>query len=162
MPDGELRVRVFGQSEDSFVKAVRYGSADALTDGFTPRAGSGVTLEITLSSSGAHVQGSASDAGGLPAVGVWVVLVPEGKGREQRDLYKTAQTDQHGQFQIRGAAPGDYKLFSWDQVEQGAWEDPDFLKPFEGNGEKVTVEEGETKSVKVTTIKTASTQEQKP
>ena len=49
-----------------------------------------------------------------------------------------------------------------DQVEQGAWEDPDFLKPFEGNGEKVTVEEGETKSVKVTTIKTASTQEQKP
>jgi Carboxypeptidase regulatory-like domain len=160
--EGEFRVRVFGQSQDSFVKAARYGSADALTDGFTPRAGSGATLEITLSSRGAHVQGSASDADGLPAVGVWVVLVPEGKGRELRDLYKTAQTDQHGQFQIRGAAPGDYKLFSCDQVEQGAWEDPDFLKPFEGNGEKVTVEEGETKSVNVTTIKAASTEEPRP
>jgi len=160
--EGEFRVRVIGQSQDSFVKAAWYGSADALNDGFTPRAGSGATLEITLSSRGAHVQGSASDADGLPAVGVWVVLVPEGKRREQRDLYKTAETDQHGQFQIRGAAPGDYKLFSWDQVEQGAWEDSDFLKPFEGNGQKVTVEEGETKSVNVTTIKTASAEEPKP
>jgi len=162
VPDGELRVRVFGQSEDSFVKAARYGSADALADGFTPRAGSGTTLEIIMSSHGALVQGSAVDADGLPAVGAQVVLVPEGLRRERFDLYKTAQTDQRGQFQLRGVAPGDYKLFSWDEVEHGAWEDQDFLKAFESNGEKVTVEEAETKLVNVITIKTANTEEQKP
>jgi Carboxypeptidase regulatory-like domain len=162
VPDGDLRVRVFGESEDSFVKAVRYGSADVLTDGFTPRVVPGATLEITLSSRGAHVQGNAADADGFPAVGVWVVLVPEGKGRERPQLYKTAQTDQHGQFQIRGVAPGDYKLFSWDEVERGAWEDPDFLKPFEEKGEKVSVQEGDSKSFNVTSIRTVSAEEQKP
>jgi hypothetical protein len=53
-------------------------------------------------------------------------------------------------------------LFSWDEVEEGAWEDPEFLKPFEGKGEKVTLQEGDAKSVNLTTIKTANTEEQKP
>jgi hypothetical protein len=53
-------------------------------------------------------------------------------------------------------------LFSWDEVEEGAWEDPDFLKAFEGKGEKVTVQEGDAKSVNLTTIKTSNAEEQKP
>ena len=32
--------------------------------------------------------------------------------------------------------PTHYKLFSWDEVEEGAWEDPDFLKPFEDKGKQ--------------------------
>jgi hypothetical protein len=77
-------------------------------------------------------------------------------------LYKTQTTDQYGHFILRGIAPGDYQLFSWDEVEDGAWEDADFLKPFEEKGEKVTVQEGDSKSVNLTTIKTAGTEEQKP
>jgi hypothetical protein len=52
-------------------------------------------------------------------------------------------------------------LFSWDEVEEGAWEDPDFLKAFEGKGEKVTVQEGDAKSVNLTPIKTSNAEEQK-
>jgi|ERR1700736_2068248 hypothetical protein len=44
----------------------------------------------------------------------------------------------------------------------GRWEDPDFLKPFEEKGEKITLGEGETKSVNLATIKTASTEQQEP
>jgi hypothetical protein len=77
-------------------------------------------------------------------------------------LYKSQSTDQYGRFDLRGIAPGDYKLFTWDEVEEGAWEDPDFLKPFEEKGEKVSVQEGDSKSVNLTEIKTASPEQQKP
>jgi hypothetical protein len=77
-------------------------------------------------------------------------------------LYKSQSTDQYGHFDLRGIAPGDYKLFTWDEVEEGAWEDADFLKPFEEKGEKVRAQEGDSKSVNLTEIKTASPEPQKP
>src|SRR5438034_2626325 len=51
--------------------------------------------------------------------------------------------DQFGHYLLRGIAPGDYKVFSWDEVEDGAWEDPDFLRTFEDRGQKVSVERSE-------------------
>jgi len=77
-------------------------------------------------------------------------------------LYKSQSTDQYGRFDLRGIAPGDYKLFTWDEVEEGAWEDADFLKTFEETGEKVSVQEGDSKSVNLTEIKTAILGQQNP
>jgi hypothetical protein len=100
------------------------------------------------------VQGSIADADGLPAAGVWVVLVPEEGRREQRHLYKYQTTDQYGHFDLRGIRPANYKLFSWQEVEANAWESPEFLKPFEEKGEKIELQEGEQKTIKLTTIST--------
>jgi hypothetical protein len=53
------------------------------------------------------------------------------------------------------------QLFSWDEVEDGVgrsrrWRlgGSDFLKPFEEKGERVTVEQGDSKAVNLVTIKT--------
>jgi len=105
-------------------------------DTFIPARGSNAALEVTISSKGARVRGSVIDEDNLPAVGVWVAMLPEEARRSTRRLYKSAATDQYGHFDLRGIAPGDYKLFSWEEAESGAWEDPEFLKPFEGKGEK--------------------------
>jgi hypothetical protein len=153
---------VNGMSKDCYTKAVRYGMADALYDGFAAQRGNDASLEVTLSSRGARVQGAVSDADGLPLAGVWVVLVPEEAHRAQMQMYKETTTDQYGHFELRGIPPGDYKLFSWDQVENGAWQDPEFLKPFESKGEEVKLQEGESKSVNLTAIKTTSSEQQKP
>jgi hypothetical protein len=153
---------VNGMSKDCYIKAVRYGMADALYDGFAAQRGNDASLEVTLSSRGARVQGAVSDADGLPLAGVWVVLVPEEAHRAQMQMYKETTTDQYGHFELRGIPPGDYKLFSWDQVENGAWQDPEFLKPFESKGEEVKLQEGESKSVNLTAIKTTSSEQQKP
>jgi len=88
--------------------------------------------------------------------------VPEEPRRSELRLYRASTTDQYGRFDLRGVAPGDYKLFSWKQAEEGAWEDPDFLQPFESKGEKVSVQEGDAKSMDLVTIKTVSTEQQKP
>jgi hypothetical protein len=162
--DGTYNVDVGGQSKDCYIKDVQYAGFSVLDNGFTVARGSPALLEITISSHGARVQGTVVDQDGLPASGVWVVLVPDAAHQPQHRLYKEQTTDQYGHYDLRGVVPGDYKLFSWDEVEQGAWEDPDFLKPLEekGLGEKMTIQEGEVKSVNLVAIKTASTEQQKP
>jgi hypothetical protein len=144
--EGTYRLRVIGQSKDCYLKAVRYGTRDGLDDGFTLIRGTQASLEVTISPQGARVQGTITDADRVPAAGLRVVLVPDEAHRGQLRLYKQATTDQFGHFDLRGIAPGDYKLFSWEEVEDGAWEDPDFLKPFEERGEKVSLQEADVKN----------------
>jgi hypothetical protein len=154
--EGPYRLGIAGQSKDCFVKAVRYGATDGLEDGFNIVRGANAQVEVTISSKGAHAQGTVTDADNLPAVGVWVVLVPDQAHRDQSRFYKATATDQNGNFDLRGIAPGNYKLFSWDEVEPGAWEDPDFLKPFESKGVSLSFKEGDQKSESLATIRTKS------
>ncbi len=163
LSDSVMRINVEGLNNNGYVKAADYGGVDVLEQGFMPRAGSNATLEFTLSAQGAQVEGTATDENGLPAVGVWVVLVPDAKHRDRHDLYRTERTDQHGVFKIKQVAPGDYALYSWDEVEDGAWEDPDFMRPFEEKkqGEKVTVQERDDRTFNITVIKTSAVEGQK-
>jgi hypothetical protein len=151
-----------GMSKDCYVKAIRYGMVDALYDGFAAQRGTDASLEVTLSSRGARIQGTVADADGLPLAGVWVVLVPEEAHRGQTQMYKVVTTDQYGHFELRGIPPGDYKLFSWEEVENGAWQDPEFLKPFEEKGEEVKLQEDDHKTMNLTAIKTKSPEQEKP
>ncbi len=53
-----------------------------------------------------------------------------------------AEKIQNGQFSVRGIAPGDYKLFAWEAIEEGAYQDPEFLRPYEERGKPIHVDEG--------------------
>ena len=154
MGEGTYFAEIWGQSKDCYIKEVRYGSSSVLDEGFTVTRSNPTSLEITISSRGARLQGAVSDEDGLPAAGVQVVLVPEAPRRGLHRLYKSATTDQYGRFDIRGVAPGDYNLFSWEEVESGAWEDPEFLKPFEKKGQSVSVQDDDQKSVNLVAIRT--------
>jgi len=108
-------------------------------------------LEITISARGARAHGAVTDKDGLPAAGVWVVAVPDEARRTLLRLFKAQTTDQYGKFDLHGLAPGDYKLFAWDEVEEPAWEDGEFLRPFEARGTKIEVrdEDSATLNLKV-------------
>lgn len=71
-----------------------------------------------------------------------MVLVPEGKRRESDRDYRQTSADQSGKFSLQGIAPGEYRLFAFDDVEFGAYMDPDWLKPYESEGERISVGEG--------------------
>ena len=68
------------------------------------------------------------------------MLIPDTR-RDRQQFYKNAATDQYGHFNIKGIAPGNYKLFAWEDVEPGAAEDPEFLKPYENKGQAFSIEE---------------------
>ena len=152
--DLAYRVRVAGLCDDCYLKTVRYVGVPSADDVFTPARGSNASLELTISTKGARVRGSVVDQDKLPAVGVWVVLLPDEAHRASRRLYKSVSTDQYGHFEFRGIAPGDYKLFSWEEAESGSWEDPYFLKPFEEKGEKISFQDGDQKTQNLTAIRT--------
>jgi hypothetical protein len=160
--EGAYHAAVFGMSKDCYINDIRYDESSALRAGFTVTRGDAGSLEIVVSSRGAGVQGTVMDSNGLPLAGVSVVLVPELSQREDSQKYKTESTDQYGYFDLRGIAPGDYKVFSWVEVEWGAWEDPEFLRQFEEKGERITLQDGDHSTVKVTAIQTKSPESSKP
>lgn len=81
-----------------------------------------------------------------------VTLIPDESHRSTLRLFKTANTDQNGHFTIRGVRPGEYKIFAWEMVESGAYQDPDFLKPYESAGETVSIKESARETVQLKLI----------
>jgi hypothetical protein len=57
-----------------------------------------------------------------------------------------------GRFQFDRVPPGDYKVFAWQEVEAGAWHDPEFMRTYENLGTPVRVSEGETAVVETAGI----------
>jgi hypothetical protein len=160
--EGTYRAEVAGMSKDCYIKDMHYAESSVLKDGFTVTRGEAGALEIVLSSRGARVQGTVMDSDGLPLAGVSTVLVPELSQRENYQKYKTESTDQYGNFDLRGIAPGDYKLFSWVEAEPDAWQDPEFLKQFEDKGQRITLQDGDHHTAKVTAIQTKAPESSKP
>ena len=144
-------VNVYGLPPAFYLKSVRMGDVDALESGLDTSPGAAGTLEITISGNGGQIEGSAADSKQKPVPGAVVSLVPDVPLRERLMLFKTTATDTTGHFSISGIAPGEYKLFAWQQVEDGAYQDPEFLKPYENQGQAVTIREGsrETAQLKV-------------
>ena len=132
-------VSATGLPDGYFVKSIRLGKVNVREDGaeFTQKLEQ--PLEIVLSAKAATIRGSVTGAG----AGVTIALVPQNKKlREQPEFYRTALTDRSGKFTLANLPLGEYKVFAWEDVESGAWMDPDFLKPLEEQGTAITMREG--------------------
>ena len=151
VPDGTFKIHLTDLSEDCYIKEVRFGDT-VLPDREVRVRGTGANLEITVSSQGVHISGTILNADSLPVSGAWVVAVPEGEKRKLLSLFKARSTDQYGHFEIRGLAPGKYKIFSWEGIEARAWEDPDFMKDYEDKGQDIEVQDGDQKSVELKSL----------
>jgi hypothetical protein len=144
----QYQLSMQGAADDYYVRSASLGDKDVLDSGIDAARGVTGALEVVLSRGG-QVEGVVLNAEDQPATGAAVALVPE--QRSLWRLYKENTTDQYGRYHIKGIAPGEYKLFAWEDVENGAYEDPEFLKGFEALGETVTVHEGghESKQLKL-------------
>jgi hypothetical protein len=81
-----------------------------------------------------------------------VLLVPDAGRRRWYDTNRTVTTDISGRFTFDRIAPGDYVLFSWEEIEDGAWLDPDFMKRYEERGKHIHINAGNNPPVNVTAI----------
>jgi protocatechuate 3,4-dioxygenase beta subunit len=132
---------ITGLPEDSYVESIRILDQDA-TDrviDLTRFTGNWTRMDIALNPNGGRFDGSLENEQHEPVSGATVVLVPELSHRKQFYLFRSTTTDGSGHFSIRGIVPGDYKALAWEDVETGAWEDPEFLKDFEDRSQSITV-----------------------
>jgi len=136
-----------------YVESIRSGDQDVLRNGFTTSGSEHIELEIVLASDGGRVEGVVSDADDKPVMGATVVLIPSDPAlRAWPDFSGEGVTDQSGHFELKNAAPGEYKLFAWDDIEENSWFDPGVLKDYEAKGEPVTVKAKDSQTVKLHVI----------
>jgi Carboxypeptidase regulatory-like domain len=154
---GNYVVQMYGgDGQGFFLKSVALGGRDIAT-GFT--ASGPATIDLLVSYKGGTVEGMVVEKekdvdtdhvnNDHPVANAAVVAVPEEKYRKLPDRFVTGSTDQHGSFTIRGLPPGSYRLYAWQDMEEGFWRDPDFLKSQEANGTALKVEEGSRQQVEL-------------
>ena len=62
-------------------------------------------------------------------------------------LVRMARTDAQGHFTLRGLPGGTYLVAAVDYLEEGEWQDPEFLERLREPATRVSVRDGETKTV---------------
>jgi hypothetical protein len=146
-------INVFGLPEGFFLKSIRLGEQDVTETGVDFTQGvSAEQLTVVLNPNGGQVDGAVQNAKGDPAAGATVTLIPDAEHRSISWMYKTAFADQNGHFTIKGVRPGEYKVYAWEDIEAGALEDPDFVKPHESAGEAVSVKESSHETVQLKVV----------
>lgn len=151
-------VDVTGLPPNAYIKTVRFGSADVTASGLDLRPGGAALAELslTVSRAGGQIEGTI-ETPELPApAGVVVVAVPEGARRAQARFFKQSFTESNGHFIMKGLAPGEYLLFAFVQIEQGAYRDEAFLRPLEDKGFRVSIVENSKNTVALKVIAVAS------
>jgi hypothetical protein len=144
-------LRSAAKSLDSvYVKSIRLGNVDVLNAGVRLERPPASPLEIVIGTNPGALDGSVSNAAQDAGAGVTVVVMPDVRGRI--DLFKTTTTDPAGRFHIDRIPPGDYKAFAWENVSDGAWQDPEFMSVNEIRGTPIRIAEGTTGTVRLALI----------
>jgi len=129
--------------QNTYVKSIRLGDADILNGILKLDREPSTTLEVVIATNPGALDGQVM----RPVADLPVILLPD--IRRRSELYRTTTTDGSGRFHFDRVPPGDYKVFSWEEVEDGAWFDPDFMRANESRGIPVRIREGRTENVRI-------------
>jgi len=145
-------VEVKTSLEDSYVKSIRMGSRDVFRDDLQLEMPPSGVLEIELGRDAGSLDGRVANEQSKPLDNIRVILVPSDTNPNRADRFKVAWTGPSGNFRITQIPPGDYTLYAWENVEDDAWRDPEFLRLYKGLGTAVqiharTVERIETRAI---------------
>jgi hypothetical protein len=134
---------------DLYISAIRQGGNDLQDEGTIEVRPGMQPLDITLSTGAGKIEGSVESAiGGIPARAD-VVLVPALQRRNNIMYYDRATIDSKGRFTFSGIAPGEYRVFAFEQLADGAEQNPQFIARYETLGQSVTVSSSTTKEMRL-------------
>jgi len=136
----------------AYMKSIRMGARDLLLNPLHVDGQLEGRIDIVVGTDASTLNGRVTDERQEPALNVKVVLVPDPPLRRRWDLYKTTATDQFGNFNIRSIAPGDYKIFAWEDVPDNIWTYADFLKGDETRGKVIRIGSSSGEKTELTVI----------
>src|SRR4029078_4546329 len=86
---------------------------------------------------------------GVPvdAARVLVSAAAPEKWFESSRAVKATRPDQQGQWRIKGLPAGDYLAIALEYVEDGSWNDPEYLESLRDAAAKLTLADGEPRAV---------------
>ena len=87
-------------------------------------------LQVVISNKVTTVTGQLTDENGAPMTDgtVLVFAADSSKWSEDSRFVRSARPDQQGQYQIKGLPAGDYLAVAVEYVQEGMWNDPEYLE----------------------------------
>ena len=125
--------------QNLYVKSIRMGDVDVLNDRLHLENLPREPMVIVIGSNPGILEGRVVDDRQQPVSRTAVVLIHD-NGLRYRVNEKSTFSDASGRYEFQNVPPGNYKLFAWQRVEPGAWQDPDFMRPFESHAVPVPKE----------------------
>ena len=135
---------------NAYLASMRLGDRE-IPDHRLNGAGDTGPLSLIASTDTSQVDGVVETETG-PAARVRVTLIPDQTLPFWPDLFNMVETDASGRFSFTDVVPGAYRLYAWTDVEIGAYQDPEYRKPFEEYAVAMTLAPKGAASVKLKAI----------
>ena len=138
LPDGWMLKAVTHEGRDISDAPIDLGSGQELTN-----------VEVVISSRVTIVGGRLEDEKKLPIRDATVLLFDADaqKWFESSRRIRATRPDQDGQWQIKGLPSGEYLAIALDYVEDGAWNDPEYLEALKRDAQTITIADGSSQVV---------------
>lgn len=162
VPPGVWDIGIRPIPAGGYLKATTLGGQDVLNEEMTIRDGERGPLRIVLSTRGAVVEGEVDDdfvRGGRSAA---ILLAPRGPYEHVLSYYQGRLTDAARRFRFIGVTPGEYRVYAFQVMQPGAFQDPEFLKPYAEFGTPIGLAESQTVKVRLPLIVNAPAPEAAP
>ena len=132
------------------LKAVLQDGRDVTDTAFDIRGGDTLSnIQVLISNRINTVTGQLTDDKGAPTRDGTILVFasdPE-KWSDDSRFVRSARPDQDGKYQIRGLPPGEYLAVAIDYVEEGMWNDPEYLESIQRYGQKLVLDEAGSQTV---------------
>ncbi len=151
---GAARIRA-SVPDGWMVKSILQDGRDVTDTVFELRSGETLSgIQVVISNRVNSVAGQVVDGKGAPLAEGTVILFASDaeKWGEDSRFVRSARPDQEGKYQIRGLPPGEYLAVAVEYVEDGMWNDPEYLESMRGYGRRVTLGESDEQTVALTLV----------
>jgi hypothetical protein len=133
-----------------YLKSVAHENNDITDSGIDFKEGQQVGgIDIVLTQRVTDVSGAVQDSRARPITDFVVVAFSTDNSRwgYMTRYVRTVRPNQEGRFSIKGLPPDDYYLIALDYLETGEEGDPEQLEKWKANATRVTLADGEPKSL---------------
>jgi hypothetical protein len=147
---GAIRIAMTLGPDGGYVKSVRVGGID-VTDAAVDAAADVDDAEIVISTAGAAISGQTTDPARADDYAVMVFPVDRSLWVAHSRHLKLTPSSADGRFRVSGLPPGAYWAAALEpgdvRIENGGWQDPAFLDQLASQASRVTLGEGERRTV---------------
>jgi hypothetical protein len=144
---GHYTIRMMGPTGDWNMHAVRLHDLDVTDNGFDVSSSgvSDVMVELTTKRSAAT--GKVLDENGQTLRDVWVVIFAQDPQRWSMPRYVGGTRPNASDVYTVNVPAGDYFIAALTDIEPGEWNDPDVLAALRDRATRITIADGERKSM---------------
>jgi hypothetical protein len=104
-------------------------------------------IELVFSKNTGTIAGTVVTATQQASAGATIAAVPTSQG-----AYRSATADAEGNFSMPGVPPGEYRIFAFEDIERFAWQNTEYMRPYQNRGTLVRLEEGGRSTLALTVI----------